>query len=289
MVSGRYTKASDWGASAMKGSTAQPGTFAASFAKAFDEALTENARRRSKKAASKRKKKSDCRMAETPFEKTEQSEQWSGLVSQSELDRRFDEIREGFTKADARHRDMIDLQVMKCVRTAGDLASSYLSSGHTTSVEFDLYYKKRGCKKVEALKYVFKKVFSDAKKVSFYYRATFQMFEAGVPLNEYSQRINKAGGYRKLAASNVRFAREDNTDQASSPEEIPVETNEANNETDSKRGIPALQKGTLSYILEGEGANFDKLQLPSFAHLGVHLETDLDGNPCLRILYAISD
>ncbi|WP_238184168.1 hypothetical protein, partial [Methylobacterium trifolii] len=100
-----------------------------------------------------------------------------GLKRPGELERVFEQITEGFRQADLTHRAAIDQQVMECFRVANFLKQNWRGGERLLGGEWLKFWGKNGRNGDAALKFVFKQVHTDAKKASFYYRATRKLFE----------------------------------------------------------------------------------------------------------------
>ncbi|MGU3539687.1 hypothetical protein [Methylobacterium sp. A54F] len=130
-----------------------------------------------------------------------------GLHQRGRLRLVLREIMTRFAQADRTHRDAIDQEVMNCVEIARFLAGDDPHNPRYHSDEWAVFWQQHAPNATQALKFVLKKAHADAKKASFYFRATYQMFEREVKAEDYPRLITEGGGYQALANRSLRFPR----------------------------------------------------------------------------------
>ena len=129
------------------------------------------------------------------------------LKRPGELEKVIEQITEGFRQADLTHRASIDQQVMESFRVASFLRHNRRGGERLLDGEWVKFWVKNGRNGDAALRFVFKKVHPNAKRASFYYRATRKLFEEGVRIKDLPARVTAAGGYQELADKNVKKSR----------------------------------------------------------------------------------
>jgi hypothetical protein len=226
------------------------------------------------------------------------------LKRPGELERVIERITEGFRQADLSHRAAIDQQVMESFRVAGFLKHNWRGGERLLGGEWVKFWGKNGRNGDAALRFIFKKVHPDAKKASFYYRATRKLFEEGVRSKDVPARVTAAGGYQELADMNVESPR----GKAATPPVADVDK-EGNHfdadlertkkpranrkaQTSEARGTSAeLQseanagdQSRLVTIMASDGIAFFDLPLPCSVTLNGELSQDSDGKWLMRVV-----
>lgn len=220
-----------------------------------------------------------------------------------ELERVLEGIKEGFRLADQRHRTAIDQQVKECFRVAAFLKHNWRGGERLLNGEWVKYWADHGRNGNEALRFVFKKVHSDPKKASFYFRATNKLFQEGVSIKDLTARVTAAGGYQELADCNVEKPRERTAAKPATRNDGDGDRDrlDAELERTKKRRVkskvqqvPAADKTPLDNeladdirlvtVISSKSIEFFALSLPCAAKLDVELWQNADGKWMMKIV-----
>lgn len=234
------------------------------------------------------------------------------LKRPGELEKVIERITEGFRQADLTHRASIDQQIMESFRIASFLKHNWRGGERLLGGEWVKFWGKNGRNGDAALRFVFKKVHPDAKKASFYYRATRKLFEEGVCLEDLPGRVTAAGGYQELADKNVENLREktparpgisgdkiggsgsenggcdglDDLERMKSPRPkgklqptSPAERTSAERQSEANAG----DQSRLITVTASDGVAFFTLPLPCSVTLNVKLLQDADGEWLMQV------
>ena len=244
-----------------------------------------------------------------------------GLDQPGRLRQVLREIMNRFAQADRTHRDAIDQEVMRCVEIARFLAGDDPNTPRYHSDEWGAFWQRNAPDATKALQFVFKQAHADPKRASFYFRATYRMFEREERTEDYPRLITEGGGYQALADGGTRFPRskQDTPTTPTTPttplaptipvisavqrpkvqgqgRELKISTDESPNGAHDERTSITIEPATLTVeklILE---ATFERggcwfPDLPAGSHVRAHLtiESSAAGKRTIRIWHAERD